>query len=309
MEKLKERAKELGITFDDEITEEDLQKLISEKEAELDEDKDKDFWKTEAQKAFDARDTAKKERKALQQKVKDLEDKLGSTPSANEIEELRKAVKELNDYKAEVEALKEEEDLKNKSDLEKQEISFRKEMEKLTRDMEGKFNKTQKDIEEKEKLISNQTRQIDQLRRATLRGEIIEAATRHSAYNPSQIVTLLSDRFTYDADLDKFAWSVTDSKGKLVDEKTVNETVEEFLKDPVNDNLVKASVNTDGLHTKETIKTTNTKSKKTNSKYDPDDEDLKIEAEEAHMEVSDWIAVKEIKDAKLAKIRGKGQEL
>jgi len=301
---LLDKAKELGIEVKEETTEEALKKTISDKEEEnrLNE-KDADAlreevrkYKEESKKAFEARDIAKKERRALQNKIAEMEDKIKNAPSVSEIEEYKKELKELKEFKEEVDKKREEEELKNKTDLEKAEARFKKEMEKFNAQLESIKTESKKEIEKIQAERDAALREAAAKNMYRLENEIRDAATSNRAINPKQIVKLLKDDFEYNKDLDKFEVIIRDSKGKVSGIETVEERVKKFLEDPDNDNLVESEVNTNSMHTQQTTTTTT-------NKYTSKDKDLIREADERGLSVERLIEIKKNRDAKLAKIR------
>ena len=140
-----------------------------------------------------------------------------------------------------------------------------------------------------------------------MQGEILKSAVKHKALRPDQIVRLTKDDFVFDNTLEKFVYHKKDAKGKLVDELTIDERIKEFLDDEENDNLVESSVTNTSLHTdtrttelEGKVKTENTLGRKT-GEYDPNDEDIKKEAEERGLEVSDLIGIWKMRDDRLSK--------
>ena len=313
---LEKKAKELGIDFNEDTTDEDLKEAV-EKAEELNKDKDNkendpEYWKNEAKAAFDARDIAKNDARKLKTKMKELEDKLNDAVSADEVSDLKKELKTLKDFKAQIDKEKEEADLKNKTDLERMEIEFNKKFESFKVSMDEALTNKDKELQNIQDKLNQKDSVIKNLRKSTLKSEIMEAAARYGAYNPLQINGLLSNEFEYDENLDKFSKSITEG-GKLKDVLSVDEVVKSFLSDPLNDNLVKTKIKTDGLDIKDDNKDKNLdknkdKDKNKNSdepnEYDPADEDLISKAEdEGFTDVNAYINVLKIKDKKMAKIQ------
>jgi len=313
-EELEKKAKELKVKFDENTSDADLQSAITRAEKEL-EEKNNDvnylrerakYFEEEARKAFEERDNAKKERRSLQNKIKDIEDSIKDSPDPNEFKELKKELTQMKKYKEELDKLAEEEELKQKTEAEKVEIRYQKEFEQFQKKMEESVGQYKEALDLKDKEIEESKNHIKSLRISRLKSEIIEHAAKNKAYNPSQIVKLIQDRFEYDDNLDKFMSYEKDDKGKLKNEYTVEETVKSFLSDPENDNLVSADLKGPGLHTKDGDKTgkrDDTKLKKDGNKYNPKDEDLQKRAEFAGLPVEDYIETLEQKDAKMAKIQ------
>ena len=298
--KLADAIKKYELNIDDYETEEALDTAVADLvKAEKDnKNEDVDFWKDEAKKAFEARDAAKKDKLSLQQKIKDLEDKLSDAPNASELKTLKTEIKALKEFKAQIDTEREEEELKNKTDIEKTKISFEKEFKTFKEEMEDKLTTTQKKLEEKDTTILNKDKEIVNLRKFRLQNEILEVATKMKAYRPNQVVKLLTEEFEYDSSLDNFSKFVKDSKGKITDLLSVGDVVKGFLEDPDNDNLVEADVKPGTGHN-DNNRNVKEKKKDEKSTYDPEDEDLKLAADEHGMTVENWIEVKEKRDARL----------
>jgi hypothetical protein len=171
------------------------------------------------------------------------------------------------------------------------------------------------DLDNKTKAVEDATNKlkekdvaISNLRKSSLRNQIMEAATKYKAYNPIQIMGLLQNEFEYDENLDKFSKHIKDDKGKLVDMESVDDVVKKFLSDKINDNLVRSGVTTDNLNIDDDDKNINKDLNKDKNlpkakNYDPKDPILLKEADGAGFEsVEGYIATLKLKDAKLAKI-------
>jgi len=309
------KAKELEINVDDFSDEKELEKAISEKEKAKEEDiddidtlkKELKKYREEAKKAFEARDTAKAERRKKDEKISELEKKLEKAVDPEKISDLEKELKELKEFKKTYDEKIEEEELKNKSEVEKMKIRFDKEFEKLKKDMEDSVSTTKKQVEEKEKELKKQSSEIENLRRHRLRSEIMEAATKGKAYNPAQVARLLMDEFTYDPEINQFFFYVKDTKGKITDEMEVAQRVEKFLSDPENENLVLSDAKGGTGHQQNDnfSKTEKHKSGGSDKKYDPKDPDLIKTAEFKGLSVEDHIETLKLRDAKLQKMREK----
>lgn len=305
---LETQAKELEVEFTEETSDDDLQKAIKEKSDKKEEkkpdkkEKDPEYLENELKKAIDKRDEVKKERRALQDKLKNLEEQIKDSVNPEEIKSLKDELKELREFKSTWEKQKEEEELKQKSDLEKAEIRYKKELEAKERQFGSQFEKLSEDIKKIQEEVNKKDTYINNLRVRTLKGEILEACRsgENKAINPAQIVKILKDDFEYTEDLDKFVHYVKDSKGKITDELDVKEYVHAFLGDTDNENLVESGVNTSSMHTKPTD--TNKKTTPT-PKFGLDD---RINAEKDAMNMGlDMDAYKEVQEmmkAKKAKI-------
>ncbi len=320
---LTDKAEELELNVDDYDTEDSLQDAIDEKlEADADDDdldkvKEKlEFQKGENKKAFAARDRAKKDMRTLRGKadttakeLKDLKEKLEGAPNAEEYDELKTQLDEL------LEAQQKKKESKM-DDTEKQKVRFDKQLADLEKKFDGATNKFNDQLKAKDTEILDGKNEIKGLRNVRLSGEIMEAAIVGDAYNPKQIVKILSSEFMYDDKLETFTHLVRDGKGKIVDELTVEERVKAFLEDSDNDNLVKSKTKsgTGGLESGSTESTNraldNTKgsfSNKMNQKpgeYDPKDPEIIEGADLKGLSVEDYIVTLKLRDEKMSKIRG-----
>lgn len=312
-EELIKKAKDLGLDaekFGDD--EGKLETAIKEKEEENKRNSDPEYLRSEAKKAFDARDKAKADARKLSEKVQKLEEQLSKSPKQEDYEKITQELNELREKQTELDKIKEEEELKSKTETEKLEISFKKQMDRLKADMDSELKKSQKALDEYREALKTKEGEVDSHRQYRLKAEIIEVATKLKAYSPSQIYKLLRDEFQYDKDLDKFVNYVKDGKGKLTDEKSVEEVVKEFLSDPDNDNLVEADVRGGSGHREEDGKSTQKKKEETNRnesdeekdirrKYSVTDPKLKEQADERGMKVEDWIDILVMRDLKKLK--------
>ena len=304
---LLDKAKELSIEVKDDTKEEDLKKTVSDKEeanrVQKENENNVDYlkseltkYKDESKKAFDARDTAKKERRALQNKITEMDDKLKDAPDASKLKELSDELKTLKDFKKTADAAQEEEDLKNKTELEKAEVRHKKVTDGFAEQLEALRVDTNKKFEDKDKAYGEKEKEVESLRVFRLENEIRDIASSNKAVNPKQIVKLLKDDFEYNKDLDKFEHTIRDEKGKVSGLETVEEKVKKFLEDSDNENLVESDVNTQGMNTHQTTTTT--------TKYTGKDKSLVAEAAEKGLSVEKLIAIKVNRDNKLAKIKG-----
>lgn len=327
-ETLVEQATELELNLDDFDTNDELKAAIDEKlKNESDDNNDPDalkerieFQKREAKKAFEARDRIKKDRAMLksklsemERKAQELESKLADSPDPEEYQSLKERIEAI-----EKEA--EEKAMAKMDESEKLKVRFQKQLDEFDK----KFNDTQKKYETKVETVTSQLeqtkREVQDLRRARLGGEIVRIAAKLNAYNPEQIERILVHEFQYDNELEDFTYIERDHKGKIVDEKSVEERVREFLEDPDNDNLVSSKAK-GGVGSKE--QGTDKKSSKAAEdrgslslgaklkrpgQYDPKDPDLQLEADERGLEVEDYINILKIRDAKMNKIKGISEE-
>lgn len=316
---LLEKAKKYGIEVDDFENDEELEKAIKDYEEEngTDDDNDDDddddpttlkekieYWKNEAKKAFEDRDNVKKERRRIQKKIKELEDELKERPSSDKIKELNEELEELKNFKDEMDEKLEEEERKKLSEKERLELEYTKKMEKLESNFTKKLDEMTKKLEEKDEALSSREENIKSLRKIKLQNEIMSVAGKLKAFNPKQIVGILSSEFEYDSDLDKFVHYKRDEKGKLVDEFSVEDRVTEFLKDPDNTNLVETTKKTGTDHNDHSYHKDTRNRKKKSDKYDPNDDKIKEKADERGLSPEEYIDTLVMRDERLAKIRG-----
>jgi hypothetical protein len=319
-EELVEKAEELELKVEDFETEEELQGAIDKKlEDELEADPDKlkekiEFQKSEARKAFEARDKAKKERLRLSKKydeqakeLKNLQSKLESAPSADEYNDLKVKLDEI---------LEKEENAKldKLDDSEKERVRFEKQLDAFEKKFDATTEKFNDQLKEKDDELKQSKQEIRDLRRVKLNSEILEHAVAGNAYNPKQIVKILTSDFQYDDKLETHTHLVRE-KGKIVDELSVEERVKAFLEDPDNDNLVRSGAK-GGTGTKEVASSASTKNVtekntgyfptsklgKKPGEYSPKDPDLIKEAELKGLTVEEHIDILKMRDAKMSKI-------
>jgi len=307
-EELVKKAEELKIDTSKYETEDALHDAIeaSEKTKKTDDDKNKTehekYLAAELKRVIEQRDTEKKERRKLNDKIKDLETKLSTAPSEDDLTSLKSQLKELKEFKETMDAKREEEEDKKRSESERQEIAHKRELEKLQTNLEQQLAKLQDQLNKKEEETRKSAEKIQSLRYFRLENEIAQHAITYKAIKPRQIVGLLKDEAVYDENLDKFYFPVFDNKGKLINELSVDDKVKSFLEDPDNDNLVNSGINTDSLHTK---KSDGDKATPSYGKYDPKDSKLIQEAQDRRLTVEDWIQIKLKKDEKFQKIHNK----
>lgn len=326
-QELLDQAEELDLDTNDFDSEDDLKKAIDEKlESEsADEDdvealKEKiEFQKKEAKKAFDARDRAKKDQRKLKSKLDEqqdeldlLKEKLDNAPNVDEFNKLKKQFEEI-------EKEREEKELEKLDDAEKERVRFQKKLDSFEDKMNNMNSDFTSKIQERDKALAESKKEIANLRKARLGADIVRLAAKHKAYNPEQIEKLLVGDFIYDDKLESYSFLERDTKGKIVDEKSVEDRVKEFLEDPDNDNLVRSTAKA-GMGAKETgtgkssnaadDKSSDTGSQRFNKmtrklgEYDPKDPALKAEADDKGMTVEELIDILKIRDAKLMKIKG-----
>lgn len=218
----------------------------------LDDDPDKDkkdkkedtklYSEDEFSKAVQRRQAALKRAREAEEKYKELKTRIDTMPDEDEFNSLREnyskmqqTLKEMEEAHkvAELEKIedeKERERAKMAQEFKKEKEKFESELDKLRMEI-GKHN------EEKEK----QAQITRRYRQQALEGAVVNAAAT-KAFNPQQIVKLLVDDFTYDEKDDRWYREVYDRNGKLKEMLSVDEYVESFLNDPINENLLKADV-------------------------------------------------------------------
>lgn len=281
IEELKKEAEKLKVKFDDNTSEEDLKKAIDTRKQELDNDisywKDQATkWETEAKQAFIKRDQFKKDRDKLDSTIKDLQDSMSGMIKSEELTAKEKELDQLKKWKDEFDKEQEKKELESKTEVERLQIQLRKTEEsfeeKVKEAMKSIEDTRKKEREEFEKLRE----EANSLRMNGLKAEIVTISSKLNAFNPSQIYSLLKDKFVYVANLNKYAHQVRDERGKLIDEMSVEEYVKEFLGKEENENLVKSKINVTSLHTD---KETRTEHKLTTTDFNPKDPEIIRKAE------------------------------
>jgi len=305
-ESLLKEAEELKIDVKKFDEEEVLQDAVDEKKDEIEEQKKKEndveYWKAEAKKSFEERDRFKKDYRTVNKKLGELTDKLNEAPNKSEFDKIQNELKELKKLKDDLDELAAAKELEDKTELEKQEIRFKKEIDRFEINFKAQLEEVSKKVGQRDEQLGEREKEIKRLRRYQLDSEIMKVANKHKAYNPSQIVKLVSSDFTYDETLEKFTFHVLDEKGKLIDEKSVEERIKEFLEDPDNDNLVESEVNTTGTGEKKSDKFVSGKKR---GGYDPKDPKLVEQADFKGLSVDDHIDILIKRDEKLKKIKEK----
>ena len=304
---LEKKAKELSLDFTEETTDEELADAIKEAEDTQDDDKDLDFFKNEFEKAKQRRDAALKDKRTLQKKLDTLSKDLEGRPAKEEFETLKTQLTELAKFKQTIEEEVERKKNENLDEVAKAKLRAEKaEKEKDIKYKEGldtataKFQKQLDDLTDK---TSSYEKQIGSLRTMSLENEIIKAAVKGKAIEPSHIVRMLKNEFTFDADLGKFIHQTRDEKGNLKDEFEIDEYVNDFLSKEENDYLVSEDVNRESLRMRESNKDKNIKIKKDKGdKYNPKDPKVIEAASDAGLSVGDWIETRKLRDQKFAKI-------
>jgi hypothetical protein len=314
IEDLIAKAKKLKIEFDEEnITEDELKAMIevAEAEEELETkkvDSDPEYLKSELKKAIEKRDTAKSERRKLLADKKLLEEQLKKAPNVSEIETLRDELKTLKEFKSEIDLEKVENERKKMDKITRLENDHQVELKKIEDELKAERETIAQIKDEEETAKTSLKEQVKELRIARLESEIIKTAATLNAWNPDQVARLVKSDFVYDDDLGKFVHTVRDSKGKIKEEKDVDEFVTDYLKMEENENLIRSKVNKDALHTDKELEIDNRRGSDSRKKadkaksYDPKDPEIVEAAEMDGMEVPRYIEkVLKPMDAALAK--------
>lgn len=322
-EDLKGKVVELKLDVSAFNSDDEVQDAIDKQVDELNQDPDKlkeklEYQIAENKKAFDARDKAKKDTRTLKAKLSSQE---------KELEELKKKLDDSPDHeeylklKKDMDAIKkerEEKELEKLDEVEKQKVRFQKKMDEFESKFDSTTEKFTQQIKERDDALADAKKQVESLRKVRLGAEIAKSAAKFNAYNPEQIEKLLVGDFVYDDKLDAYTYLERDGKGKIVDEKTIEERVKEFLDDPINDNLVRSGVksgmgardkggktgNKDGDKLSDEDRRGFTKMSQKRGEYDPKDPDVIRAAEMKGLSVADHIETLKIRDAKMNKIKG-----
>ena len=299
LEELKAKATELGITLEESATEVDITTKIKEVEDEKN-NQDPEYLKSEAQKAFKARDAAKEAKRVADAEIKKLKDQMGKTVNKDDYEDLKTQLNELREREVEREEAEETTKLEKASEVEKIKFAAEKEEKKIRKEYEDKLKQKEKDFQ---KQVEEATKLIEEnkgLRRKTLESEIMIAAEKGNALNSRQIVRLLKEDFEWDETYNKYMYYEKDVKGKIVDYHDVDTYVSDFLGKEENDNLVKSDLNANSFNSqrgnqqdqKPIVKD---KDYKPTGKFNPTDPDLIREARYEGMPVEKWIRIKEMR--------------
>ena len=311
-EELITEAQELELNTDDYDDEESLQTAIDEKKEEIkreeEKNKDPDFLKSEAKKAYLARDKAKREARTLKSKIQKLEDKLESTVDQEKVDELQEQLNTLLEEKKQREEEEEQKKLEKADELERTKIRAKKEVESVKSEFQKEIDKFKTQFEELNTKTKKKDEEIEDLRRVKLDNELLSSAERYKAIKPSQIVKMLRNEAYWDNDLKGWRFAKYDEKGKQIDELESEEFVKEFLEDPDNDNLVEAEVNKGGTGHQKTDTSKPPVKKTKTGEYDPKDPKIIEEAEHRDMTPEHLIAVWIKRDEKLKKIEERRKE-
>jgi len=254
LEDLKKKAELLGVTVKDDATEESLTDEIATKEKELESDvnywkEQATKWESEAKKAFSKRDEFKRNKETLANQIKDLEGKLSGMVPSTDKENLEKEIKELRKFKKDIDDEQTKKDLENKTEVERLRIQMEKQEKTIREEFDEKLTALMQAKETTEKDLENIRNEAETLRLHKLESEIIKEASKLNAWSADQIFSLTKDKFIFDKNLNKFIHQIKDEKGKLLDEMSVKEYIENFLGKEENENLIKSKVNTSSLNT------------------------------------------------------------
>lgn len=328
-QELIDKAKEFDLDLEDYDNAEDLQEAIDEAQEKADAENDDidsvkeklEFQKAESKKAFDARDKAKKDARRIKGKLseqektlKDLQKQLEAAPDMKEFKALQEKMQTIQDEA-------DEKALAKMDDAQKAEVRFNKKLEEFNKKLESTEQSFSKKLEETEAKLAKSETEISDLRKVRLGAEIVTEAVKGGAYNPEQIKKILEGDFKYDKDLEIFTSVERNEKGKIVDELSVKERVQQFLGDSDNDNLVKSkakggtgsketgtsSSNAAGENKDDDLDTSRLGGADRKSKdgtYDPKSKTLIAEADDKGLSVEDHIETLNLRDAKMNKIKG-----
>jgi len=299
MDKLKKRANELGLKFDDDVSEEDLKKLVEDKEKELESDidywkKEAEKWQDEAKKAFGKRDQFKGDRDKLADKIKEMEKSMKTMIPSDEKDALKEELDELKKFKEDYDKEREEEELKNKTEVERLQLQIDKQAREFQKQLDSFKTKAEEIKSTKDEELEKSRNEINQLRFSKLESEIVREAADLNAWRPSQIYLLTKDKFTYDPDLGKFTYQKRGANNKLEDEMSVKEYLTDFLGQEENENLIRSKANPNSFQTHKD----KPKDKSTDlgdlGGFDPKDEEIVKQADFAGMTPERYIKIVKI---------------
>jgi len=297
-EELEAKAKELGITFDDKTTDEDLGKAIKDKEVK-DPTERLSYLEEELRKVIKQRDSLKTDKRTVSAKLKTFEEKISALPDSDKIEEMMTELKGLRTFKTTTEEEVEKKRLENMDEHDRKIAQLKKTGDEEKKTLKDQMEELMGKMNEKDTALEEAKSRIASLRVSELEKGILEHASKYKAIKPGQIARLLKDDFQYDDTTGKYVSFTRDGKGKIVDELSIEEKVKVFLEDPDNDNLVEGNVVPGTSH--KDSSTTTTTTTKSGSKYNPNNEDIKMLAEEKGLKVEDYIYTLELRDTKLNK--------
>lgn len=202
----------------------------------------KTYSEDEFQKAVARRQAALKAKRDTEEKYKALEDKMATMPDADEFEKLQQQHREMLESYKELKAQHEEQELKKIEDeKERERIKLQREFEKEREKMLGEQQKLSQQLEAYNEEKKQYEANMASYRQRALEGAIAATAST-KAFNPQQIVRLTIDDFVYDEKEDRWVREVYDKNGRLVDLLGIEEHINSFLDDPINENLLKVGV-------------------------------------------------------------------
>jgi DNA repair exonuclease SbcCD ATPase subunit len=318
---LEAKAKKLDIDFNEDTSDDELQKLIEEAEEEFDSsNSDPEYLKEEMKRAIEARDKAKREKRKFKEdldktkkEMQELQDRMKGLPDGDTLTQLKKELKELKEYRQTVEEEKRQAEESNMDEIGK----LKARLERKEKEAEELVNKTRSEVEStfKSQLeealgkVNQYEKTVSSLRKSKLEGDVIKAAHANKAIKPADIFRMVKDDFEFDAEEGKFYHYTRDKKGGIADEKDVDEYIKDFLSKEENDYLVEASVRGNSFHSNQSSDDSkNKKSFKGSGKYDPNDAEVVKGAKDLGLSVEDWIEIQEKKDAKFERIEANRQK-
>jgi len=261
--------------------------------------KEIEYFKNESKKAFGSRDRAKIEARKLKEELEGIKTTQEKAPKVEDIQSLKEELSSLRSMEQERLDKLEADELKNLSEREREKRAFDKELEKFKEKTNLEIENIRKTALEKDKVIEQKDQKIAVLTKKSLEGSIAKLASEQGALNPTQIVRLLKDDFSFNETLNEFIYEKIE-KGKIVDDLTVDERVTEFLQDPDNENLLKPKGSVAGVEVRQSTENkTPTSNKGKRHGYDPKDPKLLREADEAGLNVEFLIDTKIMRDKKL----------
>ena len=312
-EELEAKAKELNVDFNSDTPDEEIKSMISIIEDKNKNNKDPEYLEAEMKKAIDARDKAKKEKRFFKSKMdelekqkEELEKQVKDTPDKNKLEELNVELKDLKEFKESVEKekrKKEEEQLdevgKLQARIKRKEEEHKELIDKAKQDTTSTFETK---LNEALGTIKTQSKAIESLRGSRLEADIMKAANKCGAIEPSHVFKMLKNDFSYDDEENKFFFYTRDKKGDIKDEIEIKDYIKDFLDKEENDYLVKADFKGSSFNT---LKNQDrSKNKKTDfGDYNPKDPKLLLEAEKEGISIEGLIRSKMKRDAKMKKVR------
>ncbi|NIU82298.1 MAG: hypothetical protein GWN64_02195, partial [Candidatus Thorarchaeota archaeon] len=154
-----------------------------------DDEKDIEFWKSEAAKweteaktAFSRRDRALTRTKNAEKKAVDLEERMDGMVSSEEVEEMKAKYKEMEEQFAAIREKQEEEDLKKIEDeKERERVRLEKEHNKQQEELKAEIEKMKSEISAFDEERKHHNKKLEAFRVLGLENEIITAADKYKA--------------------------------------------------------------------------------------------------------------------------------